>query len=75
MTKPGCSSACIDLVLVWRGARACVGCRNPIVTEVDDIKMYYPAEPYHQQYLSKGGRFGRPQDSSKGCSDPIRCYG
>lgn len=30
---------------------------------------------YHQQYLERGGRFGSPQSASKGCNDPIRCYG
>lgn len=33
------------------------------------------AEDYHQQYLSKGGRFGSAQSAAKGCTDPIRCYG
>ncbi|WIA35526.1 hypothetical protein OEZ86_003952 [Tetradesmus obliquus] len=46
-----------------------------IVTELEPIKSYYKAEPYHQQYLSRGGRFNQPQDASKGCNDPIRCYG
>ncbi len=36
----------------------------------------YPAlQAYHQQYLSRGGRFGRPQSAEKGCQDKIRCYG
>lgn len=43
---------------------------NPIVTEVEDLSVYYPAEDYHQQYLQKGG-----QSAEKECSDPIRCYG
>ncbi len=43
------------------------------MTEVAPISMYYPAEPYHQQYLARGGRFGRPQNPTKGCNDPIRC--
>lgn len=34
-----------------------------------------PAEEYHQQYLSKGGRFGEGQSKEKGCTDEIRCYG
>jgi hypothetical protein len=25
-------------------------------------------QPYHQQYLSRGGRFNQPQDASKGCN-------
>ena len=27
------------------------------------------AQNYHQQYLSKGGRFNRPQSAEKGCKD------
>ena len=46
-----------------------------IVTEVEPVSNYSAAEDYHQQYLAKGGRGGRPQDPSKGCTDPIRCYG
>ena len=48
---------------------------SPIVTEIQAIAKYTPAEDYHQQYLAKGGRNGRAQDPSKGCKDPIRCYG
>ncbi|XP_045824754.1 peptide methionine sulfoxide reductase-like isoform X2 [Trifolium pratense] len=46
-----------------------------IVTEILPAKNFYKAEEYHQQYLEKGGRFGYKQSSSKGCNDPIRCYG
>lgn len=46
-----------------------------VVTEIEEIKNYSRAEEYHQQYLEKGGRFGRPQSAAKGCTDPIRCYG
>ncbi|KAK8945383.1 hypothetical protein KSP40_PGU012220 [Platanthera guangdongensis] len=46
-----------------------------IVTEILPAKQFYKAEEYHQQYLEKGGRFGFQQSASKGCSDPIRCYG
>ncbi|XP_004500062.1 peptide methionine sulfoxide reductase-like isoform X1 [Cicer arietinum] len=46
-----------------------------IVTEILPAKKFYRAEEYHQQYLEKGGRFGSKQSSSKGCNDPIRCYG
>lgn len=28
-----------------------------------------PLQNYHQQYLSKGGRFNRPQSAQKGCTD------
>jgi peptide-methionine (S)-S-oxide reductase len=46
-----------------------------IVTEVDMVDKYNSAEDYHQQYLEKGGRFGRPQSAAKNCTDPVRCYG
>jgi hypothetical protein len=42
-------------------------CPRPLVTA-------RPQE-YHQQYLSKGGRFSSPQSAEKGCKDKIRCYG
>ena len=45
------------------------------VTEVIPAGQFWPAESYHQQYLEKGGRFGRKQSAAKGCDDPIRCYG
>ena len=40
--------------------------RDPIVTVVEPINNYHSAEPYHQQYLARGGRFGRPQSANKG---------
>jgi methionine-S-sulfoxide reductase len=43
---------------------------KPIVTEIASASEWYPAEAYHQQYLSKGG-----QCSLKGDLTPIRCYG
>jgi len=46
-----------------------------VVTELEELTNYSSAEDYHQQYLEKGGRFGRPQSAKKGCNDPIRCYG
>lgn len=46
-----------------------------VVTEIEPLAQFYDAEEYHQQYLAKGGRSGQPQSASKGCSDPIRCYG
>lgn len=46
-----------------------------VVSEVVEAAKFYRAEEYHQQYLSKGGRFGRPQSPAKGCTDKIRCYG
>mmetsp|Transcript_19239 Transcript_19239/g.33032 ORF Transcript_19239/g.33032 Transcript_19239/m.33032 type:complete len:292 (-) Transcript_19239:793-1668(-) len=48
---------------------------RPIVTEVLPAKDFYYAEDYHQQYLAKGGRWGKPQSPEKMCNDPIRCYG
>ena len=55
--------------------RICIVLQEPIATEVEEVSNYYTAEDYHQQYLSKGGRFGNAQSAQKGCSDPIRCYG
>lgn len=46
-----------------------------VVTEVEAAAPFWFAEDYHQQYLSKGGRFGRPQSAEKGCTDTIACYG
>lgn len=46
-----------------------------VVSTVEPAADYYLAEAYHQQYLSKGGRFGMGQSPAKGCNDPIRCYG
>lgn len=46
------------------------------MVEVKPAARFWPAEEYHQSYLSdKGGRHGKGQSRSKGCSDPIRCYG
>jgi peptide-methionine (S)-S-oxide reductase len=42
----------------------------PIVTEILKASTWYPAEDYHQQYLSKGGQCSRTGDLT-----PIRCYG
>jgi len=49
--------------------------QRPIATECKPAAPFWPAEEYHQQYLSKGGRFGSPQSAEKGCTDEIRCYG
>ena len=46
-----------------------------VATEVKPSRAFWPAEGYHQRYLEKGGRFGRPQSAEKGSSDEIRCYG
>lgn len=51
----------------WAGRR--------VVTPVEAAGDYYIAESYHQQYLSKGGRFGMGQSAAKGDKTPIRCYG
>lgn len=49
--------------------------RRPIASELKAAMPFWPAEKYHQQYLEKGGRFGQPQNASKGATDTIRCYG
>lgn len=41
-----------------------------VMTEVEEAKVFYMAEEYHQQYLLKGG-----QSAKKGVSETIRCYG
>ncbi|KAI3425163.1 hypothetical protein D9Q98_008934 [Chlorella vulgaris] len=46
-----------------------------VETTIEPATDYYLAEEYHQQYLSKGGRFKAPQSAEKGCKDKIRCYG
>ncbi|PSC69985.1 methionine-S-oxide reductase [Micractinium conductrix] len=46
-----------------------------VETTIQPATDYFLAEDYHQQYLSKGGRFNRPQSAEKGSKDPIRCYG
>ncbi|GFR49326.1 hypothetical protein Agub_g11352 [Astrephomene gubernaculifera] len=51
----------------WAGDR--------VVVELQPAGDYFIAEDYHQQYLAKGGRFGNPQSTAKGCTDRIRCYG
>lgn len=43
--------------------------------EIKPATEFWLAESYHQQYLSKGGRFGISQSAEKGCKDEIRCYG
>lgn len=43
--------------------------------EIKPAAEFWLAESYHQQYLSKGGRFGAAQSAAKGCKDEIRCYG
>lgn len=48
---------------------------RPIATELQPAQVFWPAEAYHQQYLSSGGRFNQPQSAEKGCTDKIRCYG
>jgi peptide-methionine (S)-S-oxide reductase len=49
--------------------------QRPIATECRAAQLFWPAEPYHQQYLAQGGRFGDRQSAEKGCTDEIQCYG
>jgi len=44
--------------------------KDKIVVEVKKAAQFWPAEDYHQKYLEKGS-----QKASKGCLDPIKCYG
>ena len=46
-----------------------------ILTELKPAAIFWPAEEYHQRYLEKGGRFGRPQSADKGAEEEVRCYG
>jgi peptide-methionine (S)-S-oxide reductase len=46
-----------------------------VVTEIEEVANFSAAEEEHQQYLSRGGRFGQAQSAAKRCTDPIRCYG
>ena len=48
---------------------------SKVVSELQPASDYYVAEGYHQQYLEKGGNYGRPQSAEKGANDKIRCYG
>lgn len=43
---------------------------NLYEVEVKKAAAFYDAEPYHQQYLLKGG-----QSAKKGAKETIRCYG
>lgn len=43
---------------------------KPIVTELKEATIFWPAEEYHQQYLKKGG-----QSAAKGEIARVRCYG
>jgi len=44
--------------------------QQPIVTEVKEAAIFWPAENYHQRYLEKGG-----QSAEKDCEETVRCYG
>jgi len=44
--------------------------KDKIVVEVKEATQFWPAEDYHQKYLEKGS-----QKASKGCLEPIKCYG
>ena len=43
-----------------------------VVSELKPATEFWMAEEYHQQYLSKGGRFGSGQCADKGCTDTIK---
>lgn len=36
---------------------------------INVLSCHASLQTYHQQYLSKGGRFNRPQSAEKGCKD------
>jgi len=44
--------------------------KDKIVVEVKQAEKFWPAEDYHQKYLEKGS-----QKATKGCLEPIKCYG
>lgn len=48
---------------------------KPIASEIAMLKAYTRGPEEHQQYLAKGGRFGKVQSPAKQCNDPVRCYG
>ena len=49
---------------------------RPVVTEVHQATVFWPAEERHQRFLQKGnGRSGRPQSAAKGVTEDISCYG
>ncbi|GMI50712.1 hypothetical protein ScalyP_jg11927 [Parmales sp. scaly parma] len=52
-----------------------LGQPKKIASELKEAEIFWPAEKYHQQYLSMGGRGGNPQSAEKGATDTIRCYG
>ena len=43
-----------------------------VATEVEPLDNFSLAEEFHQQYLARGGRFGKAQSAEKQCTDPIR---
>ena len=48
---------------------------RPVVTEVKQAQVFWPAEEVHQRFLEKGGNYGRPQSADTGAVEEIRCYG
>lgn len=67
--------ACKHLWQLWRGAPATMGCPAVPHLRLTPENCICPCcvcvillQPYHQQYLSRGGRFNQPQDASKGCN-------
>ena len=55
-------------------ARLQAATSEKIWTEVVPAELFYVASVRHQRYLERGMK-GEPQCASKGCTDPIRCYG
>jgi len=43
---------------------------RPVVTEMKRAAVFWPAEPYHQRYLEKGG-----QSAEENAPERVRCYG
>lgn len=58
-----------DVIMKWKD-EANTRHRGEIVTDIDTVKTYCPAEDSHQQYLQKRG-----QSAKKGATERIRCYG
>ena len=55
---------------VRRGEATQATLSQPIVTELKDATVFWPAEGYHQRYLQKGG-----QSAEKNAPEKVRCYG
>ena len=46
--------------------------RRPIATEVEEAKVFYPAEDYHQDYIEKTGRACHVQNPWTGATTASR---